>query len=519
MKIKPPLSLERPLLAELSLIRSKVALGFAALLVGVSRPACGEPVLLVPPPEQKPSPKAADETGARICAAEARDSAFMKYEVATSPFMYYLMPLIGATAGGLAGVWASEAMKGPKTKNPAFKEFLEVSAKDVALEHKRALATRAGNDAASNVAKAMPNSPHRSTARSHANETFEQYSKRMRSAGATLPDGELRKAFDQMAKSHAEIAKVQAEIKVFDGSPEHAKFKNRLNRLTGSQLARQLFAATVRADTAEMSRLSESMRALAQRVAPPQLVAGSKTGRNVGMGVAGGVIGGLAGAGANIGLTKTMCADGLSLSQATTLSNYVDVSVRKGCEIHRAGAYQIMTMSEQELIDLCNKVPQLPQIIAKSYEKEMAEKGNLPKPDSIEPDCAAGTMKATMSGRTYDYKLSKTGPDKVAVDVKVSGKISRPLEFFGHFDTKLRKFAVSQTPELAPNSLAIATDDRLNAIYLGRIDEKIPQEEPQMVAGEGFNLARSLVPAFHDFCDGPTRNSGASSLIKEPAQQ
>jgi hypothetical protein len=477
-----------------------------------------------PAPANPPVAPATDpDANAKLCATHAHDASFLRYEQATSPFSYYLLPAVGAAAGAAIGTGVSSLAPAPKSTNPEFHEFMKAFAKDVGLEHRRAIAFRIGNDAAAEVAKKGYKGMHWAEAVISGPETFEQYSNRMKNGGyqVNMSDADLRKSYELQKLSKAEVDSVRTDIKAFDESPERMKFRKRLNRLTGSNLARQRFSALLRGNMDEVGRITESMRERATMLAGSPTKPGARLVRNSAVGAAGAAIGVAAGVGANLALIQQKCGNGLSAAEATKLVNYVDVSLRTGCSVHRSGAEAIMRMPEKELMDLCKAVPQLSQIIANSYDKEMKDRMKLPKPESIEPNCANGTIKAVISNRTYEYKVSRHDKEKLDVDVKVSGKLSRPFNFSGIYDERMRKFAPHKTAALMPNSLSVANDEALTETYMGRIDQKYvdPQEESRMVAGEGFNLGRSLVPAYNAFCSGENGVPSGAPAAVEPARK
>ena len=122
-----------------------------------------------------------------------------------------------------------------------------------------------------------------------------------------------------------------------------------------------------------------------------------------------------------------------------------------------------------------------------------------------------------VSGRTYTYKVSQGlgDKDKYVVDFNVAGNLRRPYSFSSKLDVNSKKFSISKNKDIMPNSLDIPDDDSLTGLYRQQVRQTYidPQMEPRVVAGQGLDLARGLVPAFNAFCAGGT----SSSLTKSQA--
>ena len=236
-------------------------------------------------------------------------------------------------------------------------------------------------------------------------------------------------------------------------------------------------------------------------------------------GMAGGVVGGVAGAGlyasgamaVTAKIVKSKCPGELSIGQASALAQYVDASVLNGCHLNGPGASALLSMEQDKLEELCEKIPNLASIVADLNEDHRERVKKVAAPKLIgEPSCEGKKV----AGFSYfsphsnaESRLNLSDPKKIQTDVKFKYgefKYSVNLDSSNGGVDQVESAGVSTRPGF--ESLAA---DRFQKFYRSVV---VPPgdmfENKRYVIGESIEYAKGIMPIAEKICQTGVAKGG-----------
>ena len=227
----------------------------------------------------------------------------------------------------------------------------------------------------------------------------------------------------------------------------------------------------------------------------------------VGAGMAAGAVGGAA---VNAVGVNNNCNLNGNTEQITVLGQYFDPTLTAGqCNPTLKGLYDIATLEQDKLENLCEKVPQLPQILSDSYSRYIQKIKLSPKVSDVQPSCYTdkGTITATVGNRIHTLNVQNNGSRKYVIKGTISretkeGKYN--ISYEGDYNREKDQISSLRSPELnMVGGGKSFSPEELEQIYTetekANMDAAL-SGRPQTALGQSVLISRGLVSGLAEFC-------------------
>lgn len=233
--------------------------------------------------------------------------------------------------------------------------------------------------------------------------------------------------------------------------------------------------------------------------------------------------------GAKLRLVRDQCGKDLNLTaeQSQALVPFLQVARKKDCEFSPAGAVALANTKDEQLAELCKKVPQLPQIAAELAEVHRKNVAAIAAPKNVKLNCEKISDELVFNTKNENLNCSFSRKDLSGYTVDVSDKAfagGDHFKFEAKYNSELKIFEEIKSPQIAMDmSSNELTSKNLQEYRRNIRKDWAPVENMQRRAynaGECLEFAEPLIKIGDPVCEelaaeAATNPSTATASITE----